>query len=273
MLHPHDGDRTTTGAAPAGRSRLRLGVTRSLWGGIAVAVAVAAAGCATGPDGFKLRPTTAASFLKQVKEERDPNIRYEAYANLASLRCYDDEAQQRKAAEVLVTKLQGNVEPTVTRAVICRTLGALRRPEAREAILAATNDEDPLVRAEACRALGKVGRSEDATILARVMTLDTAGECRVAAIESLGELKSKDRRITEYLVTGMEHDDPAIRVASMNALRQITGKDLGVDAAAWKKYVLTLPAPASPGDGAVARTSTATAPPPAEGRGGPWFRQ
>ena len=52
-----------------------------------------------------------------------------------------------------------------------------------------------LVRAEACRALGKVGRPEDATILARVMTVDTLGDCRVAAIEGLGELKSHDQRI------------------------------------------------------------------------------
>ena len=34
------------------------------------------------------------------------------------------------------------------------------------------------------------------------------------------------------LVAGMEHDDPAIRLASLKALRKITGKDLGVDAAA-----------------------------------------
>ena len=90
------------------------------------------------------------------------------------------------------------------------------------------------------------------------MTLDNAGECRVAAIESLGELKSKDRRITEYLVTGMEHDDPAIRVAALVALRQITGKDLGVEAGPWKKYVMTLPqgdGPAPANDEAVARTA------------------
>ena len=240
MLHLHCGD----------RARLRLGVLAAL---------VALAGCTAGPDGFKLKPTTASSFLKQVNEERDPNIRYEAYAHLGSSRCYDDEAQKAKAATVLVQKLQGNKEPTATRAVICRTLGNLHRPEARDAILAATNDEDSLVRAEACRALGRVGQSQDATILARVMTLDTAGECRVAAIESLGDLKSKDRRITEYLVTGMEHDDPAIRVASMGALRQITGKDLGVDAVAWKKYVETLPseAPLAAGDQEVMRTSAA----------------
>ncbi len=154
---------------------------------------------------------------------------------------------------MLSSKLKEGKEPIATRAVICRTLGALRRPEAREVILTATNDEDALVRAEACRALGRVGRSEDATILARVMTLDVSAECRVAAIESLGDLKSPDKRITQHLVSGMEHDEPAIRVASWNALKSITGKDLGVDAIEWKKYVDSLPN----------TTTTETAPIPA----------
>ncbi len=210
-----------------------------------ILVVVAGPGC-VGNKGFQFRGTTAASFLRQVNESRDPNVRYAAYDSLGSLRSYDDEHQKAEAAKVLVEKLRSGKEPTATRAVICRTLGVLRRPEAREAILSATNDEDPLVRAEACRSLGRVGRSEDATILTRVMTVDTAGECRVAAVESLGDLKSPDPRITEFLVTGMEQDDPAIRVASLNALRAVTGKDLGVDAIAWKKYVESLRPPARP---------------------------
>ena len=234
---------------------------RGGWVLLAVALAVpAAGGCAAGPHGWTLKPTTAASFLQQVEGDKDPNVRYAAYDKLGSPSVYDSDDQKARAAEIMVAKLKGGKEPVATRAVICRSLGNLRRPEAREAILVATNDDDSLVRTEACRALGKVGRSEDATILARVMTIDTAGECRVAAIESLGELKSKDRRITEYLVTGMEHDDPAIRVASLGALRQITRKDLGLDAAAWKKYVETLPrgegAPIAPAADSVARTAT-----------------
>ncbi len=225
-------------------------------GGWVILAAAMVAGCSAGPDGFKLRPTTAASFLKQIDEDKDPNVRYAAYTSLGSPTVYDDDAQKSRAATALVAKLKAGKEPVATRAVICRSLGNIRRPEAREAILLATNDDDALVRAEACRAVGKVGRSEDATILARIMTIDTAGECRVAAIESLGELKSKDRRITEYLVTGMEHDDPAIRVASLGSLRQITKKDLGVDAAAWKKYVETLPKGDEGPAAAVARTAT-----------------
>ncbi|MEA2633087.1 MAG: hypothetical protein QOE66_3306, partial [Chloroflexota bacterium] len=132
------------------------------------------------------------------------------------------------------------------RAVICRTLGELREPSAREPLIKAVNDPEGLVRVQACRALGKVGKPEDATILARVMTVDTLEDCRIAAIEGLGELKAKDARIMQILVMGMDHDDPAIRLASLEALRNITGLDRGVDPAAWRDAVLPQAASALP---------------------------
>ena len=247
---------------------------RSLLGTSVVLSLVLAIGGSSGclnSNAFKFRGSTAASFLRTVEESKDPNARYTAYNDLSSLRCYDNDEQMTRAAKVLVAKMKEGREPMATRAVICRTLGMLGKPEAREVILAAANDEDALVRAEACRALGRVGRSEDATILARVMTLDVSAECRVAAIESLGTLKSSDKRITQFLVSGMEHDEPAIRVASWNALKSITGKDLGVDAVDWKKYVDTLPdlsiAPVSAASAipaAAAATLPETAPLPPE---------
>ncbi len=225
------------GERPA--TRTRDGWTVAL--GLALSAFVLEGCNSSGP--LQFRGTTASSFLRTVEESKDPNARYKAYADLAAMRVYDDEGQKVRAAQVLAAKLREGKEPIATRAVICRTLGQLGKPEAREVVLAATSDEDALVRAEACRALGRVGRSEDGTVLARVMTLDVSAECRLAAIESLGDLRSQDRRITQYLVTGMEHDEPAIRVASWNALKAITGKDLGVDAMKWKKYVESLPDP------------------------------
>lgn len=201
------------------------------------AAGVGLPGCASFPG------TTAASFLKRI-EERDPNVRYKAYANLASPRCYDDDRQKIKAVETLVAKLEEDKEPLATRAVICRTLGSLGRPEARDAVLKAVNDEDTMIRAEACRALGKVGRPEDATILARVMTVDVQPDCRVAAVEALGHLKSTDGRIIAYLASAMEADDPAIRLASHNSLVSTVGKDFGIRAEDWKDYVRSV-APAS----------------------------
>ena len=104
-----------------------------------------------------------------------------------------------------------------SRAVICRTLGELGDPNARDALISAVSDPEGLVRVQACRALGKVGKIEDVTVLARVMAVDTLEDCRIAAIDGLGALKSKDTRIMRMLVSGMEHEDPAIRLASLKA--------------------------------------------------------
>jgi hypothetical protein len=181
--------------------------------------------------------TTASSYLRRVREDPDPNIRYLAYAKLASPQCYDTPGQKAEAVKILVEKFQKGREPVASRAVICRTLGELRDPAARDVILKAVNDPDAIVRIEACRALGKVGKEEDATVLTRVMTLDTLEDCRIAAIDALAELKPRDPRITKVLVAALRSDDPATRFASLNSLRHITGRDLGVDPAPWQKLV------------------------------------
>jgi HEAT repeat protein len=181
--------------------------------------------------------TTASSFLRQVRENQDPNVRYQAYERLGRLKSYDTEEQKLEAVRVLSTALEKQEEPVATRAVICRSLGQLGRREARPALLRAVDDPEPVVREEACRALGRVGRPEDATVLARIMTADTSGDCRVAAIEALGTLKAPDPRIEALLVDGMEHRDPGIRLASVRSLQAITGRDLGVDPGPWRKAV------------------------------------
>ncbi|HEV3163106.1 MAG TPA: HEAT repeat domain-containing protein [Isosphaeraceae bacterium] len=182
--------------------------------------------------------TTAASFLKNVRESKDPNIRYIAYSKLASTQSYDNDEQKLEAIKVMSQNLLANKEPIASRAVICRTLGELGKPEARPALIKAFGDEEGIVRAEAYRALGKVGKPEDAALLAQKMATDQIQDCRIAAIEGLGELKAKDWRIVGMLVEGMEHDSPAIRFASLKAIREITGKDLGVTPAPWRDYVL-----------------------------------
>jgi hypothetical protein len=199
--------------------------------------------------------TTARSFLTEIAQNPDPNTRYRAYAKLASPNCYDGPDDKAEAVRTLVAKLDGAQEPIASRAVICRTLGELGDPAAREALIKAVSDPDGVVRVQACRALGKVGRPEDATILARVMTIDQLEDCRIAAINGLGELKSNDQRIIQVLVAGMEHDDPAIRLASLKSLRRITGMDKGVDPAAWRDAVLAQNA--NPPQTAAAPTPTA----------------
>jgi|GEM_PF-869297 len=245
-------------------ARPRIGLP-ALAAGLSLALALASAGCTT------YVGTTAASFLRRVRTDPDPNVRYLAYAKLAHPNCYDNEAQKAEAVRTLITKLAEGKEPVATRAVILQTLGELRDPAAREAVLKAVNDPEPVLRVQACRALGKVGRTEDATVLARVMATDTLEDCRIAAIEALGVLKPNDPRIARVLVGGMQHDDPAIRLASVNALRKITGRDAGVEAADWAKLLpadsdsdsKTLLASPSPANGGATATASAYPPRPA----------
>ena len=207
----------------------------------AIAVALLIAGCST------YIGTTSGSFLRQVRTNPDPNIRYIAYAKLGQASAYETEKQKSEAIETLTAKYAEGREPVAIRAIIVRSLGNLGDPRARTLAIKAANDSEAIIRLEGCRALGKVGKPEDATILARIMTVDTLEDCRIAAIEGLGSLKVQDPRIIQILLDGMEHDDPAIRLECLASLRKITRKDFGTEAAAWRRELQPSPAGAPAG--------------------------
>jgi HEAT repeat protein len=221
-----DGSLTSPAIEPRGHAWLLL------------IIALVATGCTT------FVGTTARSFLGHVRNNPDPNVRYLAYAKLADPDAYDSPEQRDEAVQTLMDKFANGREPVATRAMICRTLGELRDPRARELLVKAVSNSEPVIKIEACRALGKVGRPEDATVLAQVMTLDNLEDARIAAIEGLAQLKTTDSRIFKLLLDGMDHDDPAIRLASWNALRKLIRKDLGTDPAAWRRE-LKMPADAA----------------------------
>jgi hypothetical protein len=212
------------------------GTTRALAWLLGAAVV---GGCASTP----YLGTTAASFMRRVKEERDPNLRHLAYGKLASAACYDNDQQKVEATRLLSLKLAEGREPAVTRALICRTLGEIGRPEAREALLKAIDDQEPLIREAACRALGKVGTPADTVVLARVMSADSDPDCRIAAIEGIRNFREPDPRVEIVLVDALENPDPAIRLAAYEALQVITGLDLGPDAKAWRGRSRPIPTP------------------------------
>ncbi|MDG3006253.1 HEAT repeat domain-containing protein [Paludisphaera mucosa] len=230
----------------------RNGATRRAAARWVVVLAASAAGCST------YVGTTARSFLGHVRSNPDPNVRYVAYSKLASKDAYGTDAERAEAVTTLIEKYEKGNEPLAIRAIICRTLGELGDPRARDVLLKAVHHQEPVVKIEACRALGKVGRPEDATVLAQTMTLDNLEDARIAAIEGLADLKSRDPRIYKVLLDSMEHDDPAIRLASLNALRKITGKDLGTEIADWRRDLEPIMA-ATPSDMAAPATMTSAA--------------
>jgi HEAT repeat protein len=206
-----------------------------------ILISLGIAGCST------YIGTTSASFLRQVHTNPDPNIRYIAYAKLGQASTYENAKQKSEAIETLTAKYAEGREPVAIRAIIVRSLGNLGDPRARPVAVKAANDSEAIIRLEGCRALGKLGRPEDATILARIMTVDTLEDCRIAAIEGLGSLKVQDPRIIQILLDGLEHDDPAIRLECLTSLRKITRKDWGTDAAAWRRELQPSPTGATAG--------------------------
>jgi HEAT repeat protein len=191
----------------------------------------ACAGCST------YIGTTPKSFLRHVRSDPDPNIRYIAYSKLGHPAFYDNPEDKSEAVETLVAKLDEGREPVAIRAVIIRTLGELGDRRARNAIVRVVNNAnaEPMLKVEAYRALGKVGTAEDAMTLVRIMNTDPLEDSRIAAIEGIGALKAQDPRIYHVLIEGMEHDDPAIRLESYRALRKITGKDVGNQPKDWRR--------------------------------------
>lgn len=191
--------------------------------------------------------TTAKSFMTHIRTDPDPNKRYLAYSSLSKRDLFDSPEQKAQAVDLLIAKLEEGKEPLGIRVVICRTLGELNDPKARKVLIKTIGHPEGLLRAEACRALGKIGQVDDASLLARVMTIDNLEDCRMAAIEGLGEMKTTDPRIIQILIEGMEHEDPAIRMASLTSLRKISGIDLGVETDPWRKHYEALSAkPADP---------------------------
>ncbi len=204
--------------------------------------------------------TTAVSQMLRIRNDTDPNLRYLAYDKLADPRCYDHPQQKHEAALLLIKKYQEGREPDATRAIICRTLGVLRDPAARDVLAAAANDPKAVVRVQGLRALGSVGKPEDATILVRAMVADTLNDCKIAAVEGLGELKSSDPRINQVLVSNIENDDPAIRRAVYLSLCKISGTDLGGEIKPWEEWL----ARQQPKDDASKKETAAAAAPPVE---------
>ncbi len=78
------------------------------------------------------------------------------------------------------------------------------------------------------------------------MTIDKLEDCRIAAIEGIALLKPEEPRIYRMLLDGMENDDPAIRYECLQALRSITGKDYGIEAAAWRRELQPIVAEKAP---------------------------
>ena len=129
----------------------------------------------------------------------------------------------------------GDPEPLV-RATAIRALNRARDPLARPIFIDALRDPSVDVRIEAAKALANLPDPNAAAPLARMVTNpEEDRDVRIAAASALRHYKSLE--VARALIPRLGEHDFGIAWESRHSLRQITGKDLHYDEAAWLAYV------------------------------------
>ncbi len=177
-----------------------------------------------------------ASMPWQEKERTSiltPRMRMAAIEEIG-LRASDVDAdEQQKMTEQLATQIQTEPDPLVRRA-IQESIGRMSTPLASAVLIAGLQDDDLEVRLTCCGALGE--RADPSVISALGIALETDKELdvKLAAVDALGKIKSPQS--VAALAKAVNHRDPALQYAGVQALKSVSGQDLGNDVTAWRQY-------------------------------------
>ena len=136
--------------------------------------------------------------------------------------------EQQELVADLVKKLENESDPLVREAIL-ESASAFSTPLALQAVVAGANDTDPYVRQACCRLLGRQAGPTSVETLTRVARSDEEFDVRVAAVQALGNTDASG----QTLVTVLKDRDPAMQLAGVEAMRQMTGQDFGGDVAAY----------------------------------------
>src|SRR5262249_39673381 len=144
--------------------------------------------------------------------------------------------EQQQVSLELVKEIQQEGDPIMRRHLL-RTLAEFPTEPALAMLKAGCHDSEAEVRIVACRMLGKRGGSEAVQELQRVVTSDTSGDVRVAAVRALGE--THDAASMPALAEALVDGDPAMQFRAKESLRTVSGRDFGDNTAAWRQYAKT----------------------------------
>jgi HEAT repeat protein len=189
---------------------------------IALVTLVAAAGCASGPFAHKERTSviTPAMRIAAIRE--------------GTARTRDTGTdEQAKAVDELVTQIRTEHDPIVRKA-IQEAIAEYKVPMARQVLIAGLNDDDLDVRLACCYRLGARGEPEAVPALRKILENDGTLDVRIAAADALGEINTPES--IEALSIAVKDRDPALQYAGVEALKGISGQDLGNDVKAWQQF-------------------------------------
>lgn len=162
-----------------------------------------------------------------------PRMRISAIQEIGARAGDADAEEQQSMTEQLATQIQTEPDPLVRQA-IQEAISQLNTPLSQDVLVAGLQDDDLDVRLTCCKALGQ--RSDPHVISALRVALETdeSLDVQLAAIDALGQIKSPQS--VAALAKAVNDRDPALQYAGVQALKSVSGQDLGNDVSAWRQY-------------------------------------
>lgn len=114
-------------------------------------------------------------------------------------------------------------------------LGKSTHPDVDAVLVRACSDESTKVRIAACKSLAGRQSTTASQMLATVAQSDKDTSVRSAALRSLGTFQTDDAK--SILRKSLDEKSPAIQFAATEALKTMTGKDLGGDVDIWRQFL------------------------------------
>lgn len=141
--------------------------------------------------------------------------------------------EQAAFTQQLIPALLGSHDPETRKAIIAAAAD-FDTPAAAAICTGALEDPDPGVRMTACTVCSRRDAAGAVPLLARRSAADPDRGVRLHAIRVLGDTRNP-AAITALAVL-LDDPDPAIRRPTIDALKRASGRDLGDDAAAWRRF-------------------------------------
>jgi HEAT repeat protein len=142
--------------------------------------------------------------------------------------------EQDALAKDLSEKFKNEADPLLRREYV-RVSAGCGSPAAGETLTAALADSEPDIREVACDAWARHGGPQAIPKLAETMKHDSDRNVRLAAVRALAKIGGSDA-ITA-VAPALEDPDPALQYRAVQSLREMTGKDFGDNAVAWREYI------------------------------------
>jgi HEAT repeat protein len=144
-----------------------------------------------------------------------------------------DSTEQQRSIDEMVAQIRTERDPLVRRA-IQESIAEYQVPLARDVLIAGLKDDDVEVQMTCCRKLGERAEPESIAALREVLQASDNLDLRLAATDALGQINTPEA--IEALSVAIKDRDPALQYAGVEALKNLSGQDLGNDVKAWQQF-------------------------------------